>query len=102
MIVKPDIAIADSEWRIVRDILQRHVPRHPVWAFGSRARHTQKPFSDLDLVVICDQPLPLSTVAELYNAFSESDLPWKVDIVDWACIAEDFPRVIESHKVPVQ
>jgi type I restriction enzyme S subunit len=51
---------------------------------------------------VADQPLTLSTVADLSEAFSESDLPWKVDIVDWASIGEAFRSHIETHKVALQ
>lgn len=99
---KPDIAMTDSEWKIVRDILRRCLPHQSVWAFGSRARHTHKPFSDLDIAVISDQPIALSKMAELKEAFSESDLPWKVDIVDWASVGNSFRQLIETHKVSLQ
>lgn len=102
MNAKPDIAISDAEWIIVRDILQKYVPGYSVWAFGSRVRQTHKPFSDLDIVVVADQPLALSTVAQLSEAFSESDLPWKVDVVDWASIGETFRRHIEVQKKSIQ
>jgi type I restriction enzyme S subunit len=42
----------------VRRILQKHVPGYEVWAFGSRAKWTAKPYSDLDLVIISDRALP--------------------------------------------
>src|SRR5580700_2502227 len=48
----PAIEIEPDHWRIVRDILRRRVPGRPVWAFGSRARRTAKPYSDLDLAII--------------------------------------------------
>jgi type I restriction enzyme S subunit len=38
----------------------------------------------------------------LREDFSESDLPWRVDIVDWATTSEAFRRVIEQDKVMVQ
>jgi predicted nucleotidyltransferase len=34
--------------------------------------------------------------------FSESDLPWKVDVVDWATTGESFRRIITAEKVVVQ
>ena len=58
--------------------------------------------SDLDLAIITNQPLPLAVGAALAEAFSESDLPYKVDIVDWAALSEPFRRIIERHKVVVQ
>jgi len=99
---KPNIAITDAEWSIVKDILQKFLPKETVWAFGSRVMHTQKPFSDLDIVVVNDEPLSIATMAELSEAFSESDLPWKVDVVDWASISDSFKDHIKSNKLELQ
>jgi type I restriction enzyme S subunit len=98
----PGIAISPEQWEIVRRILRCHVPEREVWAFGSRAKGTAKPFSDLDLAILGSQPLTLSTLADLAGDFSESDLPFKVDIVDWATTAESFRKVIEAERVVLQ
>jgi type I restriction enzyme S subunit len=98
----PAIGLSLGEWEIVRGLLQRHVPGREVWAFGSRAKGTAKPFSDLDLAILGTLPLPLSTLAELADDFSESDLPFKVDIVDWATTSESFRKVIEAERVILQ
>lgn len=95
----PLIDIRPDHWEIVQRILQEHVPNLEVWAFGSRAKWNAKAFSDLDLAVITDEPLPLDTSAALSEAFSESDLPWKVDVVDWASVGDGFKQVIERDKV---
>lgn len=96
---QPRIDLSPAQWGIVQDILSRHAPGHEVWAFGSRARLTAKPHSDLDLVVISREPLALPELAVLCEAFQESDLPFKVDVVDWASTAEAFRRVIEAERV---
>ena len=98
----PKIDIRPDYWDIVRDILQKHVPQYAVWAFGSRAKWTAKEYSDLDLSIITDKPLSLDVSASLSDDLSESDLPWKVDIVDWASTSESFRKVIERDKVVVQ
>lgn len=98
----PNIDIRPDHWEIVRDILRKHVPQYEVWAFGSRAKWTAKAYSDLDLAVITDNPLPIQISANLSEAFSESDLPWKVDVVDWATTSESFRAVIERDKVVAQ
>ena len=97
-----NIDVRPDQWEIVRGILQKHVPQCEVWAFGSRAKRAAKPYSDLDLAVITSQPLPLQTSANLCDDFSESDLPWKVDVVDWATTRESFRKIIERDKVVVQ
>lgn len=95
----PLIDIRPDHWEIVQRILQEHVPNLEVWAFGSRAKWSAKEFSDLDLAIITDEPLPLDTSAALSEAFSDSDLPWKVDVVDWASVGDGFKQVIERDKV---
>ena len=98
----PPIDVRPDLWRIVSSILQKHVPQYEVWAFGSRAKWTAKPYSDLDLAVITAQPLTLDVSAALADAFAESDLPWRVDVVDWASTSESFRQIIERDKVVVQ
>lgn len=98
----PHIDISPAQWDIVRRILHQRVPQHAVWAFGSRAKWAAKPYSDLDLAILTEQPLDWSISAALADDFSESDLPFKVDIVDWATTSEGFRKIIEADKVVLQ
>ena len=93
------LELLPRELEIVCGILERHVPDREVWAFGSRAKGTARPYSDLDLAVLGDQPLALSVRADLAEGFSESDLPFKVDVVDWATTSERFRQIIRSDYV---
>lgn len=94
--------VEPRHWAIVAEILAQHAPGLPVWAFGSRVKGHAKPHSDLDLVVITREPMPLAQSAALSEAFSESDLPWRVDVVDWASCSEAFRQLMAQHKVVVQ
>lgn len=98
----PLIDIRPDHWAIVRGILKKHVPQYAAWAFGSRATWKAKEFSDLDLAIITDQPLSLDISASLSEDFSNSDLPYKVDVVDWATTSDSFRKIIERDKVVVQ
>ena len=89
------IDITPEERAIVLRILNEIVPDREVRVFGSRVTGKAKPFSDLDLAVMGDKPLPLETRARLEEAFSESVLPWKVDVLDWAQADADFQRIIQ-------
>ena len=86
----------------MQHILQTHVRDMEVWAFGSRARHTAKPYSDLDLALISEAPLSLPRLADITSAFEESDLTTRVDVVDWATCNPTFRDVIAKDKVVVQ
>ncbi len=79
----------------VRRILQLHIPGRTVRAFGSRVQGTAKPFSDLDLAVMGDVPLDFRQLAALKDAFADSNLPFRVDVVDWATTSEAFRGIIE-------
>lgn len=96
------IDLTPQELELVRSILKRHVPARTVKIFGSRVTGKAKPFSDIDLVVMGDQPLTLHEYASLKEDFTESNLRYKVDVVDWATTSESFRRIIESHAVPLR
>ena len=96
------IAVSEADWPIIRNILRAHVPDYTVWAFGSRATGRAKQYSDLDLAISGGKPLGIDLIAQLAEAFGESDLPYKVDIVDWTTASEAFKKVIERDRVVVQ
>jgi len=85
--------------KIVQDILSAHVPDREVWAFGSRVTGKATETSDLDLAIIGETPLEFETLAALRDAFSESRIPYKVDVVDWATISETFREIIRKGEV---
>ena len=78
------------------------VPNVEVWAFGSRAKYVAKPYSDLDLALITRQPMTLEQLANISEAFENSDLPIRVDVVDWAATSEAFRKIIAQDRVLVQ
>ena len=48
------------------------------------------------------KPLASLRRADLKEAFTESDLPFKVDIVDWADTKEDFKKLIKQKRIRIQ
>lgn len=96
------IDIPHDHLKTVLAILAKYVPEHEVWAFGSRVNQKPKKHSDMDLVIRSTTPLPTSTLAHLRDAFSESNLPFKVDVVDWSRIGKEFRKIIEEKFEVVQ
>lgn len=91
------IHLEPAQLQCVLDILKKQVPHLEVRAFGSRVHgHHLKPFSDLDLALMTSQPLTLVERARLQEAFSESLLPIKVDLVEWSEISDDFRALISN------
>lgn len=89
--------LSPEDLALVRALLLAHVPDFEVRAFGSRVRGTARPYSDLDLVLIGGQPLCLRTFGQLQEAFQESNLTFRVDIIDWHQISDSFRAVINER-----
>ena len=94
------IDIRPADLATVRRILRDHVPAVEVLAFGSRVAWKARETSDLDLALMTDEPLGIDRTAGLRAAFTDSDLPFRVDIVDWATTSENFRRrILADHVV---
>ena len=83
--------------QMVEAILSRCIPDYEVKVFGSRAKGTAKSYSDLDLVVVGAAKLPTPVLYGLRDAFEESELPFRVEIVDWNRLTPEFKHAILSH-----
>ena len=91
------IQLTPGQREIVLEILARVLPGREVWAFGSRVEGRPKRFSDLDLAVPGNTRLTLDETSSLNSEFDESDLPFRVDIVDLAGVDERFRSGIEAR-----
>lgn len=88
--------LTTEQLAVVREILQRHFGHTRAWIFGSRARGEARPTSDLDLAILADRPLSFAVLGAIEEDFAESDLPFRVDIVDWATTSPAFRSRIEA------
>ena len=89
------IDLSPTHLATVKAILAEHVPECEVRAFGSRATWTAKDYSDLDLAIVGEGPVDWKTLGRLKEAFEESDLPIRVDVLDWHAISDNFKKVVE-------
>ncbi|MFI4918135.1 MAG: nucleotidyltransferase substrate binding protein [Legionellales bacterium] len=58
----------------------------------------QMSFSDLDLAIDAKKALTYPTLVSLKNDFKESDLPYKVDVIDWYLMNPPFQKSIEDFR----
>jgi type I restriction enzyme S subunit len=95
--VTGSIDLSSDELAIVRDILRAHLPNGArVWVFGSRATETARRYSDLDLAVEADGPVGFDVLGDVAEALSESDLPYKVDLIDLRSVDPAFRALISA------
>ena len=90
------IDITAEQRKIVLALLQRHLPNTTAWVYGSRAKWTSSPQSDLDLVVFAT-PEQNGRVSYLREAFEESNLPFRVDLFVWDAVPEQFRKQIKAE-----
>ncbi|MDI6794113.1 MAG: nucleotidyltransferase domain-containing protein [bacterium] len=86
----------------VKRILIEHATNCEVRAFGSRVNGQAIKHSDLDLVLVGKEKLDWQFVEKIKDAFADSNLPFMVDIIDWATAKENFRRIIREEYVVVQ
>lgn len=48
-----------------------------------------------------NEALTISQMAHLKEDFSESILPFRVDIVDWASLSPDFQKIIKQSFIEI-
>lgn len=90
------INVTNEELKIILDILKKYVLDCEVRVFGSRVNGISRNSSDLDLAIVGNNKLDFRLINDLTEAFQESDLPFRVDILDWHTISPEFQKVIEE------
>ncbi len=95
------VDIRPDHLQIVQDILHMHLPLGvKVRVFGSRANWTTKDSSDLDLALEGENRLNHKLLGTLKDAFTDSTLPYTVDVVDFQRIGDSFRQIVEAQSVP--
>lgn len=95
------IQLSDQQLTIIKKILNDNLDDIQYRFFGSRTKGTAKKYSDLDIVLIGHKIVPLQILSQLDECFAESDLPFKVDLVDWHRITPEFQNKIQSEWIEV-
>jgi type I restriction enzyme S subunit len=96
------IDLSPPELETIQGILRQQVPACEVRAFGSRVTWTAKDYSDLDLAVMGEGALPVTQLGRLREAFAESNLRFRVDVLDWHTTSPEFRQVIEQGYEVIQ
>ncbi len=77
---------------IVMSILNKY--DYKFYVFGSRVTDKAKEFSDLDLFY--NEDIPEKIIMNIEDEFEESDLPYKVDIVNYNKCDKNFQKIMKS------
>lgn len=87
----------------VERILKERLPGVDVLLVGSRTREAVKRYADIDLLVMRDEPLAPRDRAMINAAFEFSDIPYKVDLLEWVTLPADFREaLLENSEVLIR
>ena len=90
------IAVSSEEFEIIIKILNAHIKKGKVHAFGSRYKNNNRKFSDFDIAIDTGEKLSFEFLNILKDAFEESDLPYRVDIIDYNNISDKFKKIVDG------
>lgn len=87
----------------IKKILWQHLDpkKDKTFIFGSWAVGDNRKFSDIDIGIKSTRKIPYPTIFKLKNAFEESNLPYTVDVVDFASTTKKFREVAKQATFPL-
>lgn len=83
-----------NEEKTIKDIIYEFINpnEYKIFIFGSRAAGKAKKFSDYDVGIMGEKPVEWKTLSLIDEVFEESDLPFKIDLVDFFLVSENFKK----------
>jgi len=91
------VQLTDKQRDTICQLAEAFLPGTVIWAYGSRAKGTARPASDLDLVAMAP-PGQARQVSALKEALEESNLPFRVDLFVWDELPDTFKENIQREK----
>ncbi len=89
------INIEKNELETVKSILRKYFPKCEIRVFGSRITENYKKYSDLDIAVVGGEKLDIKLLNRAIEAFEYSELPFRIDVMDYNRLEESFKRSID-------
>ena len=80
-------------------IINEKLPKADIYLFGSRAKKTNHPGSDIDIAIDNKDKIDFKIILELYNKIEETTIPFMVDLVDFNNVSDLFKDKIRKEAV---
>jgi predicted nucleotidyltransferase len=84
---------------VIIRVLEALFPGVTIILFGSRARGTHRPTSDIDLALDTGEPLSFLQIAQAKNMMEALNVPEKIDIVDVRSVNPELQAIIKKEGV---
>ena len=84
----------------ILQVLQKNIPQAKFYIFGSRAKGNHKEYSDIDIAVkLEEETISADILGKILMEFSDSTLPYEVDVIDLNAIDDKFKNLINDSLV---
>ena len=80
---------------LLKQIVHKYLPEnsYKVFVFGSWSTGKNRRFSDIDLGVSGPRPLTAKEYILIQGELEDSDIPYRVDLVDFAKVSDKFKQI---------
>ena len=95
------IKVTDAELETILNILKKYFTSTKLLIFGSRITNSIKEFSDLDIALKAEKKLPFKALNRAIEDLEYSNLPFRVDIMDYNSISTEFQKIIDDNNISI-
>jgi predicted nucleotidyltransferase len=88
----------DIKEKIVK-LISAIMPNVKIILFGSRARNTASKWSDIDIALDAGKPLSNTKVDEIKSILQATNIPYKIEIVDFHMVTEQMKQSISKEGI---
>lgn len=98
-----ELCLEKEHLEAIQRILEAHFAGLEVDAYGPRVTGVGlTPETTLNVVVVSDKPIPVEEMLNVEKAFADKELPFRVDVIDWAKLTESMQKSIRKEHVVIQ
>lgn len=81
------------------DLICVLIPTAKIYLYGSRARGTNRPNSDIDIALDAEKIIEWSKLDEVRTVLEATNIPYKIDVVDLKSASQSFANVILNEGI---
>ena len=81
----------------IKEVIYTQLPNCEIRVFGSRSKGTAKPYSDIDIALFTAEAIDEKIMGKIETAFENSDIPIRVEVLDWHRVTDSFRRIITEN-----
>lgn len=85
----------DTDWLLIKTLIRKQCPNAQIIFFGSRSTQTADTFSDYDVAIKANEALSLLSLSNIKESLANSDLPVKVDVLDYWRLEKSFQKYLD-------